>query len=75
MTQLEAIRFVRECYPEYNGQLFMNLTDISKLFGLSHDKMKQHIIMHGVPHYRPVREKLYCVLEVLESIQKTRNSA
>jgi hypothetical protein len=72
MRTIEAIRFVKECYPEYAGQLFLNLTDTANLFGLRPEKMRQHIIEYCVPYYRPVREKMYCVLEVLESIQKTR---
>lgn len=73
MTQLEAIRFVRECYPEYRAQLLLNLTDTANIFGLSPRKMREHIIAYGVPFYRPAGEKMYFFVEVLVSIQKTRN--
>lgn len=72
MSHLEMIRFVRECYPEYGGQPYVNMTDCAKIFGLSRTVMREHIARNAIPWYRPGREKTYNVLEVLDSIQGTR---
>ncbi len=75
ISSLDMIRFVREFYPEYKGQLFLNMTDLANVFGLSQQKMRQHIIENAVPFYKPCGTKMYCVLEVLDSIKKTRYKA
>lgn len=74
MSHLDMIRFVRECYPDYRGQLLVNLTDCANIFGLAPRKMREHILREGVAHYRPSGQKMYNVLEVLDSIQRTRNA-
>lgn len=75
MSTLEMIRFVKECFPEYGGQLYMGIVDAGKLFGMSDDQMRAFINERGIPYYRPVKRKMYNVIEVFEEIQKTRNSA
>lgn len=74
MTHLDMIRFVRECYPEYGGQLYVNMTDCAKIFGLETRKMREHIRRERIAHYRPAGRKMYNVLEVLDSIQSTRHA-
>lgn len=73
MSHLDMICFVRECYPKYGGQLYVNLTDCAKIFGMPDRKMREHLIWKAVPWYRPAGgAKMYNVLEVLDSIQGTR---
>lgn len=72
MSGMEMVRFIRECYPEYKGQLYVNMTDCAKIFGLNTRQMREHIAKNQVPWYRPANCKMYNVLEVLDSIQKTR---
>ena len=73
MSTLEMIRFVKECFPEYRGQLFMNMSDTGRLFGVGRAQLREFIIRQGIPFYRPAKEKLYNVIEVFEAIQRTRN--
>ncbi len=72
LSTVELARWCRECYPEYDGQLFMNLTDISKLFGMEPDHMREFMHKAGVPYYTPVKRKLYCVPEVMDEFRKVR---
>ncbi len=68
MSTIEMIRFVKECFPEYRGQLFMNMSDTARLFGLNRQSMREFIIHRGVSFYRPAREKLYNVIEVFDEM-------
>lgn len=68
------IRFQKECFPEYKGQLYMNLTDTAKLFGLDVKIMRTFICQRRIPFYRPYKAKMYNVLEVFDAIQATRNA-
>lgn len=74
MNTTLMIRYQKECFPEYKGQLYMNLTDTAKLFGLDVKNMREFICRRGIPYYRPNKAKMYNVLEVFDEIQLTRNA-